>query len=354
MEDARRHYLDLIRQDGVRLSPPLARAFAAVPREVFVPDGFHRRDGSRVLPADPEFLRSVYSNDVLVTKLNGRQPISSSSQPSLMAIMLEALDVRPGQRVLEIGAGTGYNAALLATLGAEVTTVDVQEDVADRARAALARAEITGVRVEAADGYTGGPAGRYDRIIVTVGVAGISPFWIERLLPGGRVIAPVEHAGMHPVLAADPSGAVSVICPAGFMSAAGPLGARHDGSHPPPPAGPLTGLDPAAPARWGAPLEALAYRDLWFAAGAWHRRVTYASVPGREQSLLAVLSGGDRYAAVVLPDGEVLASSDHCAAVALALSDRWWSLGRPPMSAWRATLAQAGPLLVPRAWKLGL
>ncbi|BBH63705.1 hypothetical protein ACTI_03900 [Actinoplanes sp. OR16] len=353
MEDARRHYLDLIRHDGVRLSPALARAFAAVAREVFVPDGFHRRDGSRVLPADPEFLRSVYSNDVLVTKLNGRQPISSSSQPSLMAIMLEALDVRPGQRVLEIGAGTGYNAALLATLGADVTTVDVQGDVADRARAALARAGITGVRVEAADGYTGGPDGEYDRIIVTVGVAGISPFWTERLLPGGRIVAPVEHAGMHPVLAAGVSGEASVVCPAGFMSAAGPLAARHEGSHPQPPAGPLTGLEEVSRPRWGVSLEALAYRDLWFAAGAWHRRVTYASVPGREQSLLAVLGDGDRHAAVVLPDGGVLASSDRCAAVALALADRWWSLGRPPMSAWRATLAQAGPLLVPRDWRIG-
>jgi protein-L-isoaspartate(D-aspartate) O-methyltransferase len=351
MEDARRHYLDLIRHDGVRLSPALAKAFAGVPREIFVPDGFHRRDGRLVLPADPEFLRSVYSNDVLVTKLDGTQPVSSSSQPSLMAVMLAALDVRPGQRILEIGAGTGYNAALLATLGAEVTTVDVQGDVADRARSALARAGISGVRVETADGYTGGPEGRYDRIIVTVGVAGISPFWMNRLRPGGRIIAPVDHAGMHPVLTVDEAGEASVVCPAGFMSAAGLLAAEHPGSHPPPPSSPLTGLEPVVPARWGSALEALAYRDLWFAAGAWHRRVTYASVPGREQSLLAVLAT-DGSAAVVLPDGGVLASSERCAAVALALADRWWSLGRPPMSAWRASLVPAGPILVPRTWTL--
>jgi protein-L-isoaspartate(D-aspartate) O-methyltransferase len=351
MEDARRHYLDLIRHDGVRLSPALARAFASVPREIFVPDGFHRRDGRLVLPADPGFLRAVYSNDVLVTKLNGTRPVSSSSQPSLMAVMIEALDVRPGQRILEIGAGTGYNAALLATLGAEVTSVDVQADVADRARSALARAGISGVRVEAADGYTGGPEGRYDRIIVTVGVAGISPFWMNRLLPGGRIVAPVDHAGMHPVLAVDESGAASVVCPAGFMSASGPLAATHPGSHPAPPETPLTGLEPVVPARWDTPLAALAYRDLWFAAGAWHRRVTYASAPGREQSLLAVLAE-DHTAAVVLPDGAVLASSDRCAAVALALADRWWALGRPPMSGWRSSLAPAGPLLVPSTWQL--
>ncbi|WP_433826284.1 protein-L-isoaspartate O-methyltransferase family protein [Actinoplanes sp. CA-015351] len=350
MEDARRHYLDLIRHDGVRLSPALAKAFGAVPREVFVPEGFHRRDGRLVLPADPEFLRAVYSNDVLVTKLRGQKPISSSSQPSLMAVMIEALDVRPGQRILEIGAGTGYNAALLATLGAEVTTVDVQDDVADRARTALARAGITGVRVETGDGYTGGPDGRYDRIIVTVGVAGISPHWMNRLVRDGRIVAPVEHAGMHPVLTAVPAGELSVVCPAGFMSAAGPLAARHPGSHPAPPGSPLTGLEQVVAPRWGAPLEAMAYRDLWFAAGAWNRQVTYATVPGREQSLLAVVS--DSSCAVVLPDGAILASSEQASEVALALSDRWWTHGRPPMSAWRAALEPAGPLLVPRTWRL--
>ena len=72
---------------------------------------------------------------MLVTKVDGGVAVSSSSQPSLMAIMLAGLDVQAGDRVLEIGAGTGYNAALLAALGAQVTSVDVQADVAERARA---------------------------------------------------------------------------------------------------------------------------------------------------------------------------------------------------------------------------
>ncbi|MEV6301593.1 methyltransferase domain-containing protein [Actinoplanes sp. NPDC051861] len=355
MEDARRHYLDQIRYDGVALSPALAAAFAAVPREVFVPDGFHRRDGRLVLPADPEFLPTVYSNDVLVTKMNGDVPISSSSQPSLMAVMIEALDVRPGHRVLEIGAGTGYNAALMATLGAEVTTVDVQEDVADRARAALARAGIDGVRVEHADGYTGGVDGRYDRIIVTVGVAGVSPHWLDRLEPGGLIVAPVEHAGTHPVLVVRPDPVTaSVVCPAGFMTAAGPLASRHQHSHPPP-APALGGLAETAPARWGTALEAYAYRDLWYAAGAWHNRATHASIPGREQSFLALLDDSGAAGAVVLPDGAILASggsAERYTAVATALVDRWWSLGRPPIRAWRVGLALDGPILAPRTWAL--
>ncbi|WIM94826.1 methyltransferase domain-containing protein [Actinoplanes oblitus] len=362
MADARRHFLDQIRQDGVALTPELATAFAAVPRELFVPEGFHRRDGSRVEPDDPRFLDAVYRNDVLVTKLHGDVPISSSSQPSLMAVMLAALDVRPGMRVLEIGAGTGYNAALMATLGATVTSVDVQEDVASRARSALARAGIAGVRIVAGDGYRGLPEDdfRYDRIVVTVGIAGLSPHWFEQLTPDGLVLAPVEHAGHHPVLAARPGDPMdaTVVCPSGFMSAAGPLGARHAGSHPPS-AGVLPDLTETAPPRWTSPLDTAMFRDLWYAAGAWHRRATLAALPGREQVHLALLDETGTGGAVVLPDGSILAGgaeADRYTAVATALIDRWSRLGRPPMRAWRVGLGldgdPAAPIWVPRVWRL--
>lgn len=359
MEAARRRYLDLIRADGVELSPALAEAFAAVPREIFVPDGFHHRDGRWIMPADRGFLPAVYSNDVLVTKMDGAVPVSSSSQPSLMALMIEALAVRPGMRVLEIGAGTGYNAALLATLGASVTTVDVQPDVAARARSALARASIAGVRVETADGYTGGPTGRYDRIIVTVGVAGVSPHWLDRLDVGGRIIVPVEHAGIHPVLDVRP-GLLSarVVCGAGFMSAAGPLAARHPRSHPPA-AVALEGLTEAAPPRWRPPLDARTYRDLWYAAGAWHPRCSNASIAGRESSYLAILDDTGAAGAVVLADGAILASgtsAERYSAVGVALADRWRALDRPAMSAWRVGLALTGdpeaPIWAPSTWTL--
>src|SRR4029079_9440052 len=87
-------------------------------------------------------LETFSADEAIVTHDQGGIPTSSSSQPSLMARMLHRLDVAPGQRVLEVGAGTGYNAALLAALGAEVTSIENQPEVADAARAHLAAAGL--------------------------------------------------------------------------------------------------------------------------------------------------------------------------------------------------------------------
>jgi protein-L-isoaspartate(D-aspartate) O-methyltransferase len=362
-------FLDQIRRGGVALTPELAAAFAGVPREVFVPDGFRRNDGGWARPSDDDFLTLVYQDDALVTKVRDNLPVSSTSQPSLMALMIEALDVRPGRRILEIGAGTGYNAALLASLGATVTSVDVQEDVARRARQALINAHIQNVRVEHGDGYAGHPGGRFDRVIVTVGVAGLSPLWIDQLEPDGVVVAPVDHAGMHPVLVArrvvgqgldsqrpdsqrpaqrpvsqrpdsqrpvsqrpdsqrpvsqrpdsqrpgsqrpesladlDGSLTARLVCHAGFMTAAGPLSAAHPGSWPAAAgARELGELTEFAPARFDPPLDPVPYRDLWYAAGVWNHHASHAAVPGVQQSSLALLDDDRQGAAVVLPDGSV-------------------------------------------------
>ena len=359
----RARYVAQIRRDGAPLSDDLAAAFATVPREAFVAEGFRGADGW-VRPGDKEFLPAVYRDDVLVTKIDGRIPVSSSSQPSLMAIMLAALELRPGMRVLEIGAGTGYNAALMATLGARVTSVDVQADVTERARAALSRAGIDGVRVEHGDGYTGAPGERFDRVIVTVGVAGLSPRWLAQLDPDGLVVAPVEHAGTHPVLAARGSAdgpvTASVVCPSGFMSAAGPLTADHPYAHPAPAvAGELTDLVPVAGPRWPQPLTSFSYRDLWYAAGVWYRRATHAAVRGHEQSLLMLLDEARTGGAAILRDGGILAGgadADRYARDAADVLQRWDSAGHPPMQEWRVALALTGrpeaPIWVPAAWQL--
>ncbi|MFD0521423.1 protein-L-isoaspartate O-methyltransferase family protein [Paractinoplanes durhamensis] len=359
MTGTRGEFLDQIRKDGVELSPELAAAFTSVPREAFVPDGFQRRDGSWVRPADPDFLPTVYRNDVLVTKMDGKTPTSSSSQPSLMAIMIEALAVTPGLRILEVGAGTGYNAALLASLGATVTSIDAQEDVAARARTALTRAGVAGVRVEHADGYTGCPGERFDRVVATVGVTGISPHWLDQLDPGGFVLAPVVHAGTHPVLrVSGPPVTARAVCGAGFMQASGPLSATFPDAFPSPAAA-MAELTPYAPARFDPELSDVAYRDLWYAAGAWNRRASHAAIPGHRQSCLALLDGARSGGAVIPADGSVWAGGDEAAAYAVAagrILDRWAAADRPPMGSWHITLDLAGdpraPIWVPVSWRV--
>ena len=363
MTDRRRRFVEQIRRNGAPLSPELAAAFVAVPRETFVSNGFQRRDGTWATPGTAGFLDTVYRDDVLVTKVDGSLPISSSSQPSLMAIMLAALEVHAGDRVLEIGSGTGYNAALLAVLGARVTSVDVQADVADRARSALADARIEGVRVLAGDGYPGVPGDHFDRVIVTVGVTGLSPQWLVQAQPG-PIVAPVEHAGTHPVLAVrGPAGgpvSATVLCPSGFMSAAGPLTARHPGSHPAPAAsGALSAFAEVAPPRWERPLDSLGYRDLWYAAGVWSGRATHAALPGRDQSCLILLDEAGTGGAAILPDGSVRAGGAQAAeyaARAVEIIGRWESAGRPAMQAWRIGLRLTGdpdaPIWAPATWEL--
>ena len=366
MTDLRRRYVDGLRRDGVLTRDDVARAFAEVPREVFVAQGFHGRNGALVTPDDPEFLETVYRNDVLVTKVVDGIAVSSSSQPSLMAVMLEALDLAPGARVLEIGAGTGYNAALMAALGARVTSVDVQADVVDRAGAALSRSGAGAVEVRLGDGYLGDPGGApYHRVIVTVGVAGVSPRWLEQLAPGGFVLAPVRHAGSHPVLMArqGADGRVTArgVTPAGFMSAAGPLSARYPWAHPEPARGRLL----PAPSvtrrgRWRPPLDVYRYYDLWFAAGAWDGRVTFAGVTGAAgNGGCALLDESGAGGAALMTDGGILAMGSqarHYANLALGLRERWVRAGEPTLTDWSAPLVPAGdaaqPILVPHHWTL--
>jgi protein-L-isoaspartate(D-aspartate) O-methyltransferase len=132
--------------------------------------------------------------------LDGRA-VSSASQPSIVAVMLEQLDVVPGQRVPEIGAGTGYNAALLAHLvgpSGRVVTVDI-----DSARAHLATAGVEGVEVVCGDGVGLGhaPEAPYDCIVLTVGAWDIAPAWWHQLDAAGRLLVPLSLRGVQRCIA---------------------------------------------------------------------------------------------------------------------------------------------------------
>jgi len=218
-----------LRATGTLHDDRVAAALADVPRHKFLP-GID--------------LGRAYSDDAVVTKVDADgRPISSSSQPAIMALMLEQLGVQPGHRVLEIGAGTGYNAALLAHLAGaagEVTTVDLDDDIVAAAREHLAACGFGGVRVVQADGGHGWPpCAPYDRIILTVGAWDIAPAWVSQLSPRGRLVLPLAlRAGIQYSIAFEHAAgrldSVSVL-PCGFMRLRGafagpetvvPLGSR--------------------------------------------------------------------------------------------------------------------------------
>ncbi|WP_442270439.1 methyltransferase domain-containing protein [Streptomyces sp. M-16] len=187
---------------GALEDPAWRAAFAAVPRHLFVPYFWTGRGAGheRLWGEDPDperraqWLRGVYTDAPLATRLRDGELVSSSSQPSLMAKMLESLEVRDGDDVLEIGAGTGYNAALLChRLGDEhVTTVDLDEEITEAARAHLA---LLGYRptVVTGDGARGCPArAPFDRILVTCTLPLIPHAWLGQCRPGARILAPLS------------------------------------------------------------------------------------------------------------------------------------------------------------------
>ena len=114
------------------------------------------------------------------------------SQPAVVAFMTQLVRPRPDLRVLEVGTGSGYQAAVLAETGAEVWTIEIFRALADEARARLRRLGYGAVRVRHGDGYAGWPeAAPFDAIVVTAGADSIPPPLLEQLAPGGRLVMPV-------------------------------------------------------------------------------------------------------------------------------------------------------------------
>jgi protein-L-isoaspartate(D-aspartate) O-methyltransferase len=208
---------EVLQTSGVR-DERITAALRDVPRHLFLP---------HLAPEE------AYLDDAIVTKRDAEgQPISSSSQPAIMAIMLDQLALATGQRVLEIGAGTGYNAALVSHIvgpSGAVVSVDIDPDLVETARGHLASAGYPDVTVVAADGAGGYPPGApYDRVIATVGVSDLAPAWLSQAGPGARIVVPLDVRGSQLAVAFGRAGSgghwVSrSIMPCGFMRMRGSL-----------------------------------------------------------------------------------------------------------------------------------
>lgn len=208
----RRRLVEHLLAEGVLHDAHWMTAFRTVPRHVFLPRFFvpATNGWAAMETGDDGWLPRAYSPDVLVVQLDddsglwerarylGAQPgtpTSSSSQPSIMAIMLEELRVADGHRVLEIGTGTGYNAALLCQrLGSGlVYTMDIDPELVDAARKRLSECGYAPSCV-AGDGAEGFPAGvLYDRVLCTCSVSSIPPAWLEQTVPGGLIVTTLNR-----------------------------------------------------------------------------------------------------------------------------------------------------------------
>ncbi|WP_374984734.1 methyltransferase domain-containing protein [Streptomyces fradiae] len=185
-------------QVGQPLPARYEAAVRAVPRHRFLPDRLWLRDGAGGYTpcdraADPGgWMRAAYTDTTLVTRFTDGLPSSAASMPSMVLRTLLLADPAPHHRVLELGTGTGFNAALLAVLVGDgrVTSVELDPGLAGRAVADLAAAgrEPLVVTADAAEGWA--PGSPYDRIVATFSVDRVPPAWLRQAREGGRIVTP--------------------------------------------------------------------------------------------------------------------------------------------------------------------
>lgn len=153
--------------------PAVLKAMGQVPRQEFVPQPMRRY---------------AYQDHPLPIGLG-----QTISQPYIVGFMSQALQIKPGQKVLEIGTGSGYQAAVLAAMGAKVYSIEIIEALSARAAKDLKRTGYGQVRLKVGDGYKGwSQYAPYDAIIVTAGAREIPPPLLDQLKPGGRMVIPVK------------------------------------------------------------------------------------------------------------------------------------------------------------------
>lgn len=173
MDQARARMVEQLRDYGISDSTVL-EVMGDVPRHLFIPAGFRA-------------ITAPYGDHAC--PIGHGQTIS---QPYIVAYMTEYISPRPGERILEIGTGSGYQAAVLAEMGAEVYTIEIIPELADHARRVLAEQGYEDVHVLTGDGYLGWPEhAPFDAVIVTCAPDEVPEALVDQLATGGRMILPL-------------------------------------------------------------------------------------------------------------------------------------------------------------------
>lgn len=187
LEQLQQQLIEAMWKEGMAGVKGLHDAFLSVPRHIFLPG----------VPLD-----KAYADEPIALKYDTHGlVVASSSQPSMMAIMLDQLGLKAGHNVLEIGTASGYNAAIMQYLvgkNGRVTTVELEKDLAEQAERNLMKANMGHVRVVHADGSHGyAPRATYDRIIATVGIWDVPTAWVRQLRDDGVLLAPIWLDGLQ-------------------------------------------------------------------------------------------------------------------------------------------------------------
>lgn len=196
-----RMHEQLAKMDGLHSNTDwLRQVLFNVPRHLFIEQYYDGEGPDGIVHVESptpsaEQLEAIYSNRGMMIR---EDPHSAASQPSLIFNMLDDLKLTHGQKVLEIGTGSGWNAGLIAfSVGDEslVYSIDLQADLVEKARKHLSSAGFNRVNLRAGDGGLGWDGETFDRIIVTVGSPDIPPVWIESLAEGGILVMPLKTRG---------------------------------------------------------------------------------------------------------------------------------------------------------------
>jgi protein-L-isoaspartate(D-aspartate) O-methyltransferase len=357
---------------GAIHSSDVYEAFRTVPRHLTIPRYY--RSAVQLIQLDPmdpgpRAAELIYSDRSLMTHHPEHDGVDSrAARPTYIAHVLEVAELASANRVLHVGAGIAYASALIAHVGqqATVAAVDCANPVAHDGADSVDRLGLRRrVHYYQGDGYSGcEPEARFDRVIVTTGVTGISPMWLDQLTDDGFIVAPVYAGGLFPLMVIRRSEVAGeligrpVLAHAAFGPASGLLCDESAISTPPP-------ISPLPPAEHTGHVPALTgvnedgYLGLWLYLAAADQRITAARSVGldAEERKRAVLIGQQGAAAIAPdviatlgPEGPVLAQDLEW------LVEQWQAAGQPRFDAWEVRLRlnaeAAAALYTPARWLL--